>query len=157
MRGTESSASMIRIMTASVIPPTKPDTAPYTVPTVIDVVVSDWLLRHDFPLPREGDRHIVEGDFAELISSVQRATDSGLMESEQGLQSLVQQPNDPTVRNWKPGGYLGSGGLTKDPWQNDYVYVYPGQHGEYDIYTLGADGQEGGEGINADRGNWLTE
>jgi general secretion pathway protein G len=77
--------------------------------------------------------------------------------TDQGLKALVTQPNDPTVRNWKPGGYLGSGGLTKDPWQNEYLYVYPGTHGEYDIYTLGADGQEGGEGINADRGNWMTE
>ena len=77
--------------------------------------------------------------------------------TDQGLQALVQQPNDPTVRNWKPGGYLGSGGLIKDPWQNDYKYVYPGQHGEYDIYTLGADNEEGGEGVNADRGNWQTE
>ena len=77
--------------------------------------------------------------------------------TEQGLKALTQQPNDPTVRNWKQGGYLGSGGLIKDPWQNDYIYVYPGQHCEYDIYTLGADAQEGGEGVNADRGNWQTE
>ena len=77
--------------------------------------------------------------------------------TDQGLGALVTQPNDPTVRNWKQGGYLGSGGLTKDPWQNDYKYAYPGQHGEYDIWTLGADGQEGGEGVNADRGNWQTE
>ncbi|HKU15297.1 MAG TPA: type II secretion system major pseudopilin GspG [Steroidobacteraceae bacterium] len=77
--------------------------------------------------------------------------------TEQGLKALVTQPNDPTVRNWKPGGYLGNSGLTKDPWQNDYHYAYPGQHGEYDIYTLGADNQEGGEGVNADRGNWTTE
>ena len=76
--------------------------------------------------------------------------------TDQGLQSLVQQPNDPTIRNWKPGGYL-QGGVRKDPWQNDYMYVYPGQHGEYDIYTYGADGQEGGEGINADIGNWMTD
>jgi hypothetical protein len=45
---------------------------------VIDVVVSDWLLRHDFPLPRDGDRHIVEGDFDELIAAVRRATEEGL-------------------------------------------------------------------------------
>jgi general secretion pathway protein G len=74
--------------------------------------------------------------------------------TEQGLQALVVQPNDPSVRNWKPGGYL-SGGLRKDPWGNDYKYVYPGQNGlEYDLYTLGADGVEGGEGVNADIGNW---
>lgn len=73
--------------------------------------------------------------------------------SEQGLQALVQQPNDPTVRNWKAGGYL-SGGLRKDPWGNDYKYVSPGTQGEYDLFTLGADDQQGGEGTNADIGNW---
>jgi general secretion pathway protein G len=76
--------------------------------------------------------------------------------SEQGLQALVVQPNDPTVRNWKPGGYL-SGGVRKDPWGNDYHYANPGAHGEYDLFTLGADGQEGGEGNNADIGNWNTD
>ena len=44
--------------------------------------------------------------------------------------------------------------LPKDPWQRDYFYRYPGQHGEFDIYTLGADGKEGGDDINADIGNW---
>jgi general secretion pathway protein G len=70
-----------------------------------------------------------------------------------GLQALVERPNDPTVRNWPDGGYLQR--LQKDPWQRPYVYVYPGTHGqEYDLYTLGADGQEGGEKENADIGNW---
>jgi general secretion pathway protein G len=79
--------------------------------------------------------------------------------TDQGLKALVQPPSDPTIRNWKPGGYLGGGaGVRKDPWGNDYVYVNPGTHGgEYDLYTLGADGQEGGEGTNADHGNWTTE
>jgi general secretion pathway protein G len=77
--------------------------------------------------------------------------------SEQGLQALVTQPNDPTIRNYKPGGYL-TGGVRKDPWGNDYKYVMPGTHGaEYDIYTLGADNEEGGEGDNADIGNWNAE
>ena len=77
--------------------------------------------------------------------------------SDQGLQALVAQPNDPTIRNWKQGGYL-SGGVRKDPWGNDYHYVSPGTHGlEYDLFTLGADGQEGGEGNNADIGNWNTD
>ena len=73
--------------------------------------------------------------------------------SEQGLRALVQQPTDPTIKHWKPGGYLDR--LSKDPWGYDYQYVYPGTHGkQYDLYTLGADGQPGGEGINADIGNW---
>ncbi len=76
--------------------------------------------------------------------------------SDQGLQALVQQPNDPTIRNWKPGGYIA--GLRKDPWGNEYRYVYPGtQGGEYDLFSLGADGQEGGEGVNADIGNWNVD
>jgi general secretion pathway protein G len=76
--------------------------------------------------------------------------------NDQGLQALVTQPNDPTVRNWKPGGYIN--GIKKDPWGNDYQYVNPGTHGgEYDLFTLGADNQEGGEGTNADFGNWNTD
>ena len=76
--------------------------------------------------------------------------------SDQGLNALVAQPNDPTIRNWKPGGYIN--GLKKDPWGNEYKYVNPGTHGgEYDLFTLGADNQEGGEGTNADVGNWNTD
>jgi len=73
--------------------------------------------------------------------------------TEQGLAALITQPTDPTIRHWKPGGYLQR--VSKDPWGNDYQYVYPGTHGqEYDLYSLGADGAPGGEGINADIGNW---
>ena len=70
-----------------------------------------------------------------------------------GLAALVQRPNDPTVRNWREGGYIKR--VSKDPWGNPYQYVFPGTRGqEYDLYSFGADGQEGGEGPNADIGNW---
>jgi general secretion pathway protein G len=73
-----------------------------------------------------------------------------------GLAALVQRPNDPTVRNWREGGYIKR--VSKDPWGNPYQYVFPGNHGqEYDLYSFGADGQEGGEGENADIGNWNIE
>ena len=72
--------------------------------------------------------------------------------SDMGLNALVAKPGDSSIRNWREGGYIS--GLRKDPWGNDYHYVSPGQHGEYDLFTLGADNQEGGEGINADIGNW---
>lgn len=72
--------------------------------------------------------------------------------NDQGLPALVTKPADSTVRNWKEGGYVN--GLKKDPWGNDYKYQSPGAHGEYDIFTYGADGEEGGEGPNADIGNW---
>ena len=73
--------------------------------------------------------------------------------TDQGLTALMQQPTDPTIRHWHQGGYLEH--VSKDPWGNDYQYVFPGTHGkDYDLYTLGADGQPGGDGINADIGNW---
>lgn len=72
--------------------------------------------------------------------------------SEQGLEALVTRPNDPNLRNWKPGGYLDR--VPKDPWNNPYMYLNPGNHGEVDIYTLGRDGRPGGEGLDADVGNW---
>lgn len=67
-----------------------------------------------------------------------------------GLQALVKAP--PSATNWRKGGYLAS--LPKDPWNRDYLYLNPGQKGEIDVWTLGADGRSGGEGINADLGNW---
>ncbi len=72
--------------------------------------------------------------------------------TEQGLDALVNKPNDPNVRNWKAGGYLDR--LPKDPWGNTYLYLNPGVNGEIDIYTLGRDGRPNGEGIDADIGNW---
>jgi len=75
--------------------------------------------------------------------------------TEQGIESLVTQPNDPTIRNWKPGGYLDR--MPKDPWGNPYLYLNPGNNGEFDVYTLGRDGRPGGEGLAADIGNWDPE
>ncbi len=72
--------------------------------------------------------------------------------SEQGIDALVTKPNDPNVKNWNPGGYLER--MPNDPWGNPYLYLNPGNQGEIDVYTLGADGAPGGEGNNADIGNW---
>lgn len=77
--------------------------------------------------------------------------------SEQGLQALVTKPADPNIRNWKAGGYLDRKQPPKDPWGNPYLYLNPGNHGEVDVYTLGRDGRPGGEGLDADIGNWDLE
>jgi general secretion pathway protein G len=67
----------------------------------------------------------------------------------EGLQQLVE---DPGVAGWN-GPYVKAASL-KDPWGHDYEYVFPGEHGEFDISTLGADGQPGGEGKDADVNSW---
>ena len=73
--------------------------------------------------------------------------------TDQGLQALVAKPAAaPIPANWKSGGYLER--LPKDPWGRDYRYLNPGRHGEIDVYSLGADGEPGGEGNDADIGNW---
>lgn len=78
--------------------------------------------------------------------------DNGIYPStDQGLQALVEKPTTPPMpRDWKK--YLKS--LPTDPWGREYLYLNPGQHGEIDIFTYGAEGQPGGTGINAEIGNW---
>ena len=73
--------------------------------------------------------------------------------TEQGLAALQARPADPNIRNWK-GPYLQKDPI--DPWGNPYQYLSPGQRsgGEIDIYTLGRDGNPGGDGEDADIGNW---
>jgi general secretion pathway protein G len=76
--------------------------------------------------------------------------------TEQGLEALVSpSPIDPQPRNFKEGGYLAE--VPRDPWDRPYLYLSPGDNGEVDIYTLGADGLAGGEDQNADIGNWKNE
>jgi len=83
--------------------------------------------------------------------------DNGIYPSmEQGLRALIEKPQTGEIpENWKEGGYLVKGRLSADPWGNPYIYVSPGIHNaDYDIYSLGKDGQEGGEGYDADITNW---
>ncbi len=69
--------------------------------------------------------------------------------TDQGLEALVKKPSDPNIKNWRPDGYVKQ--LVKDPWGHEYVYVAPGTNGApYDLYSLGADGQPGGQGLDAD-------
>jgi general secretion pathway protein G len=69
--------------------------------------------------------------------------------TEQGLQALVKQPNDPSITNYRAEGYLP--GVPKDPWNNLYQYASPGADGKpYEVLTFGRDGKPGGEGYDAD-------
>ncbi|MCQ8185057.1 type II secretion system major pseudopilin GspG [Parvularcula maris] len=71
----------------------------------------------------------------------------------QGLEALVSAPRDlRRPERYQTGGYIQS--LPEDPWGNPYVYLFPGEFGEVDIVSYGADGRPGGEGLNADIGSW---
>ncbi len=73
------------------------------------------------------------------------------LNTQEGLQALAQQPSG--VTGWN-GPYLKKKVVPKDPWGNDYRYTFPGQHGSYDIISLGGDNREGGEGENQDVNSW---
>ena len=78
--------------------------------------------------------------------------------TEQGLKALVEAPTVGNLpKNWRQGGYLEKGKIPKDPWDNEYIYVSPGSHGDFDLSSLGADGDPGGEGANKDINNWEIE
>jgi general secretion pathway protein G len=73
--------------------------------------------------------------------------------TEQGLQALISKPSSgPAANGWKTGGYVDK--LPKDPWGGQYQYLSPGVKGEVDVFSLGADGQPGGAGNDADIGSW---
>jgi general secretion pathway protein G len=68
--------------------------------------------------------------------------------TDQGLEALVEKPSSPEPPNWKEGGYVDR--LPKDPWNQDYLYLSPGENGSIDIFSMGADQQPSDDDI----GNW---
>jgi general secretion pathway protein G len=79
--------------------------------------------------------------------------------TEQGLMALIEKPTigRPTKR-WRERGYLEKEGIPKDPWGNPYIYISPGIHSrDFDIISYGSDGEQGGEGNDADVENWNVE
>jgi general secretion pathway protein G len=84
--------------------------------------------------------------FADALD-LYRLDNQGLPTTAEGLKALVEKPASATGWN---GPYLSQSKIPQDPWGNDYRYASPGQHGEYDILSLGADGKPGGEGENQD-------
>jgi len=71
--------------------------------------------------------------------------------TEEGLIALVEQPAG--IQNWQ-GPYFKKNDIPADPWGNTYRYQYPGDNGEYDLYTLGRDNADGGDGVDADLVSW---
>mgnify|MGYP000647892836 FL=1 len=98
-----------------------------------------------------------EQDIQALVTALNlyRLDNATYPSTEQGLEALVERPSgEPQPRNYKTGGYLNE--LPIDPWGRPYQYLNPGLHGDVDVWSLGANGLPGGEGINAEIGNWTS-
>jgi general secretion pathway protein G len=105
--------------------------------------------------PDEARAVAAKSDIAAIMQALKlyRLDNQRYPTTEQGLQALVAKPTTaPIPLNWKPGGYVER--LPKDPWGNPYQYLYPGVHGEIDVFSYGADGAPGGDGNDADIGSW---
>ncbi|MCI5211802.1 MAG: type II secretion system protein GspG [Candidatus Electrothrix sp. ATG2] len=75
--------------------------------------------------------------------------------TDQGLQALVEAPSTGKLaKKWRDGGYLDKNSVPKDPWDNDYIYISPGIHGDFDLMSYGPDSEPGGEGMDADINSW---
>ncbi|MBF0345550.1 MAG: type II secretion system major pseudopilin GspG [Nitrospirae bacterium] len=78
--------------------------------------------------------------------------------TDQGLEALVIMPQVGKLPGkYREGGYLEQKKIPSDPWGNPYVYISPGVNGDYDLFSYGADGHEGGEGKNKDIQSWDIE
>jgi general secretion pathway protein G len=94
-------------------------------------------------------------DIATLTQALKlyRLDNGAYPSTDQGLQALVTKPTtNPVPANWKVGGYISR--LPLDPWKSPYQYLNPGVKGEIDVFSLGGDQVPGGDGFNADIGNW---
>lgn len=88
----------------------------------------------------------------ELAVDTFKMDNYGYPRTEDGLVALVNAPASVKVERYREGGYIRR--LPEDPWGNPYQYAYPGRARAFDVYSLGADNAPGGEGLDADIGNW---
>jgi general secretion pathway protein G len=105
--------------------------------------------------PDEARAVAAKSDIATIMQALKfyRLDNQRFPTTEQGLAALVTRPTQaPVPPNWKPNGYLER--LPKDPWGHPYQYLSPGLRGEVDVFSLGADGEPGGTGIDTDVGSW---
>jgi len=110
--------------------------------------------------PEEARQVKAQMDITTLESALRLyKLDNGAYPStEQGLRALVEAPNtEPIPRKYHKGGYIEKGKIPRDPWGNDFIYLSPGIHDDYDIISYGADGVPGGEDENKDINSWELE
>lgn len=105
----------------------------------------------------QGDRARVEKAKSD-IATIEAALDTYKLQNlnypatSEGLAALLTAPPSADITRYQKGGYIKK--LPKDPWGRDYLYAMPGTHGDIDIWSYGADGKDGGEGVNSDIGSW---
>ncbi len=118
---------------------------------VIIAVVAAIIVPNVIGRPDEARVAVAQTDIRSIASALElyRLDNRTYPTSSQGLDALVNKPGSaPVPDNWVEGGYLAA--LPADPWGTAYLYRSPGDAGGFDLISMGADGQPGGDGVNAD-------
>lgn len=105
--------------------------------------------------PDQAKVTVAQGDIKGIAAALDmyKLDNHSYPSTQQGLEALVKKPSgNPAAKNWNKDGYLKR--VPVDPWGNPYQYLSPGTRGAFDLYSLGADGKQGGSDLNADIGNW---
>lgn len=118
---------------------------------VIIAVVAAMVVPNVIGRPDEARVTVARNDLRSIAGALEiyRLDNRTYPSTAQGLAALVERPRvPPEPVNWASGGYLSA--MPQDPWGTPYLYRFPGESGSFDLITLGADGQAGGEGVDAD-------
>ena len=151
---------MLRLFRRLVSPPTQSsDEEGFTLVELMVVIVIIGLLAAivAFNVLPMGDKARIEKARSD-ISTIEQALEMYKLQNltypstSDGLQALVKAPGSADPSRYQAGGYIKK--LPDDPWGRPYQYASPGPHSEADVWSWGADGKEGGEGVNADIGSW---
>lgn len=118
---------------------------------VIIAVVAAMVVPNVIGRPDQARATVAQSDLQSIAGALEiyRLDNRTYPSTAQGLAALVTRPTTPPQPiNWASDGYLSA--MPKDPWGSDYVYRFPGENGRFDLISLGADGQPGGDGVNKD-------
>lgn len=118
---------------------------------VIIAVVAVMIVPNVIGRPDEARVTVAKSDLKAVAAALRmyRLDNGDYPTTEQGLAALVERPTAaPAPANWSAEGYLAE--MPRDPWGRDYVYRSPGRTGAFDLLSYGKDGEEGGEGLDAD-------
>ncbi len=128
---------------------------------VILGILATFIMPRIMGRPEEARRMAAKAQIRSLESALKLfKLDNGFYPTtEQGLEALVTPPATGQVTDhFREGGYLEKGRVPNDPWRRPYVYISPGIHNpDFDLKSLGSDGEEGGEGADADVESWNLE